>query len=706
MEKLCSQLSVHELSGKELGKTIALPELESALANGILQRVDELVAAYSTESFHKQRLQQKELSAAYATSLPKELGRTALAMELESKALTLSTLQQKKLRRLQAFQQDSSTRACDSQLYASTSSPRTSRKQSRALKIRIFPSLFRAIVILMIQSLTLHSLSFLFSISSLNCTSLSFQSRFPNGWAHELAELDDTTLQDELLTTFGDLELVKNELEKTCREEENEKQEEQLQILLWEQELEKHLADKPFLVNQLQKNLLENDEQKKLENQELQEKNFDKSFQKMIFQKLVALMPEKHFALAASSRLLGNEAWEEHREASKEISFDKVGDKELPPELRRAQLDCKDLRSASFRSPCPSNFEENSFEQNTFSTKSFDKSTFAENSFTEETFTQNSFTESSFTASSLTESSFTKNSFAKNGLRKKSFDKTSFSENAFLKNSFSQKSFDKKSFDKQSFDKQTFRRQLRTQQRGGTELPASSFEASSFEKSSFENSSFEKSSFEKSSFTQSSFEESSFTKSSFRTSSFRGSSFEEKSFNNPSFAESSLKASSFNQRSFEESRFSTRSLEESSFTSSFEQSSLQLNSFESSSLEDCSFPRASLDSDSFTRQPSTSELSKLDRSPSTTELAALRLELAELEQRALKKAASSSEPQTSAHLCLQGGSFSLFLGGGGLKTSRRRGGVLRGSFPPYSLHQLTSLTQLVPWLPCLGSSLP
>ena len=45
MEKLCSQLSVNELSGKELGKTIALPELESALANGSLQRVDELTAS-------------------------------------------------------------------------------------------------------------------------------------------------------------------------------------------------------------------------------------------------------------------------------------------------------------------------------------------------------------------------------------------------------------------------------------------------------------------------------------------------------------------------------------------------------------------------------------------------------------------------------------------------------------------------------------
>ena len=276
---------------------------------------------------------------------------------------------------------------------------------------------------------------------------------------------------------------MKNELEKTCREEENEKQEEQLQILLWEQELEKHLADKPFLVNQLQKNLLENDEQKELENQELQEKNFDKIFQKMIFQKLVALMPEKHFVLAASSRLLGNEAWEEHREASKEISFDRVGDKELPPELRRAQLDCKDLRSACFRALCPTSFEENSFTEETFSNTSLGDETFKESSlttssFTESSLTKNSFTESSLTKNSFTESSLTKKSFDKNSFEKNRFLENSFSENAFLKNSFSQKSLDEKSFDKKSFDKkslnkQTFSRQLRAQQRGGTELPAS-----------------------------------------------------------------------------------------------------------------------------------------------------------------------------------------------------------------------------------------
>ena len=76
---------------------------------------------------------------------------------------------------------------------------------------------------------------------------------------------------------------------------------------------------------------------------------------------------ESHFASAASSHLLGNEAWEKYREASEEISFKKtVRVKELPHQLRREQLDCKDLRSASFRALCPSNFEDNSLQQATF----------------------------------------------------------------------------------------------------------------------------------------------------------------------------------------------------------------------------------------------------------------------------------------------------------------------------------------------------
>ena len=102
----------------------------------------------------------------------------------------------------------------------------------------------------MIQSLTLHSLSFLFSISSLTCTSLSFTSSFPTGWAQILVD------QNELLTTFGKSELVnKAKLRRTCREE----------ILLWEQELEEHLADKSSWIDQLQQNLSENEKNKELD---------------------------------------------------------------------------------------------------------------------------------------------------------------------------------------------------------------------------------------------------------------------------------------------------------------------------------------------------------------------------------------------------------------------------------------------------------
>ena len=452
-----------ELRGKELVKPHKIPMLESALCREPVEKP--------------------------------ELERTALQMNLDS-------LQQKEIGRFKTFQQDSSTRASDAKPDASTSSPRALRKQLRALEPRIFPSLILVIVILMIHSLTLysltlHSLSFLSSIR-LTCTSVSFSSSFPTGWAHDLAD------QDLLLTTFGEQELENKAKHKgTCREEENEKQEE-LQILLWEQELVKHLADKTSWVDQLQKNLSENEKNKQLdENKELEEQNF----QSLIFKKkLVALLPEKHFALAASSQLLGNEAWEKLKEASEEISFDNVRGKELSQELRREQRDCKELRSASLRALCPSNFEdsslqeatfkEESFTASTFPEKSFDKSSFADSSFTEETFTKNSFTKSSLTPSSLT-----KTSFAKNGLRKKSFDKTSFSENTFLENSFSENSFDKSSLEAKTFNTATAKtaasterpsdRQFRAQQLGGTELPPSSFELSSLKEETFDNSSFQ-----------------------------------------------------------------------------------------------------------------------------------------------------------------------------------------------------------------------
>ena len=102
------------------------------------------------------------------------------------------------------------------------------------------------------------------------------------------------------------------------------------------------------------------------------------SFENMIVKKLVALLLEWHFAKAASTQLLGNEAWAKYREASHTIVFKKKGDKELPHKLRRQELDCKDLRSDSFRALCPTSFEENTFPEETFTKSSLEKETFRE----------------------------------------------------------------------------------------------------------------------------------------------------------------------------------------------------------------------------------------------------------------------------------------------------------------------------------------
>ena len=55
------QLLDEQLLGKETGKPLDLPELQSALSNESLQ-TDELVAAYSRNSFQHHSLQQKELA--------------------------------------------------------------------------------------------------------------------------------------------------------------------------------------------------------------------------------------------------------------------------------------------------------------------------------------------------------------------------------------------------------------------------------------------------------------------------------------------------------------------------------------------------------------------------------------------------------------------------------------------------------------------
>ena len=194
-----------------------------------------------------------------------------------------------------------------------------------------------------------------------------------------------------------------------------------------------------------------------LDKKQLETKNeFHQSFENMILKKLVALMPEKHFALAASSRLLGNEAWEEHREASKEISFDKKkGDKELPHQLRRQELDCKDLRSDSFRALCPTSFEENSFTEETFSNTSLEEETFQESSL----------------------ATRSKKQLDKKQLDKKQLDREQLDREQLLREQLLREHLLKE---------QLLREQLRPQQLGGTDLQTSSFQDSSLEAESFD----------------------------------------------------------------------------------------------------------------------------------------------------------------------------------------------------------------------------
>ena len=129
----------------------------------------------------------------------------------------------------------------------------------------------------------------------------------------------------------------------------------------------------------------------------------------LIFKKkLVALLLERHFALATSFQLYGNKAWKKLRVASNEISFGQlIGAKELHQQLRREQLDCKDLRSASFRALCPSSFEDDNFKEETFKEETFTEESFAESSLEEETFSESSLEDSNLTESSLTESNLT-----------------------------------------------------------------------------------------------------------------------------------------------------------------------------------------------------------------------------------------------------------------------------------------------------------
>ena len=378
---------VSQLWGKELVKPNTIPELQSLQKKELVEmttktldklELDKAASSLELSAYNSTALRmideiKDELSASHCTALlqkPDEGRRAFEAWRSESDQLQL-------LDREIVFKQAFSK--SDDQLSLSGGasealaafSKSSSTMQPKRTSISLSSILLFIFFILMIS---------IFPSKSLEN---SFDNNFIHCCAFQLVE------QDELSTTFGQKELgKKNEFHKT---------------FLWDQELEELLVDKTCPLDppydhlgqeklwsvQLQQNLLENDEQKELEDQELQEKNFHKSFQKKIFlKKLDALLLEWHFAKAASHQLVGIKAGEKHREASKEIGFDKVGDKELlQEELRREELGCKDLWPAYFRALCPHSFEENSFTEETFSNTSLGEETFKESSLTTSSFT-------------------------------------------------------------------------------------------------------------------------------------------------------------------------------------------------------------------------------------------------------------------------------------------------------------------------------
>ena len=695
-----------QLDKLELRQLSSQPE--SSLTDDKLERSDStmslqqrslqkqsLQAAYSIDSFQSDSL--TELSLSFQNQLTACLGH-----ELEKKAVHTELLGSR------CFQLPSSTRAFEDQLAAWNGSTRAlekkhlaspsalcaSRKQFEASNPRIFPNLVRELVILLVISLILcslslsscmstlilHSLSFLSYSSSLTCISLSFPFCMFIGWARELSE------QNELLTTFVLNNLDDNELQRTEGEKELV---ETLAIdnLLWDHELEELLTTKSFQLdqpqqqqqdqlekqlwsNQHQQNLFENelDTNKKKKNKndkKLENKEFDKkNFQSLIYKKLVALLQNTHFASAASSQLLGYEAWGKYREASAD-SFDRVGDKELLQQELRQQLGFKDLRPAYSWALCPESFEDTSFTAETFANTSFDKKSFAK-----KTLDKKSFEKKSFHKQSFHKKSFAKTSFAKQTSEKKSLDKKSFATRSSTKNSFDEKSFAKKSFPRKSFGKR-------------------SLDKKSFEKKSFHKKGFAKTSFVKPTFGKRSLDKNSFAKKSFDKRSLNQKRFEKESFDKKRFSKSSLR----------ESSLGTSSLE----TSSLAQSSFANSSLAESSLKNTSFQESSFKKPSFKQSPPTAELEQLAWRTSTSELA-------KLEQRAFRPELDQLDTLEQEELRtreqLKRGSFSLFLGGSSSERSCCRGGVLRGKLPllPQTLDKLEPLQPL--WLkPSLSVSL-
>ena len=103
------------------------------------------------------------------------------------------------------------------------------------------------------------------------------------------------------------------------------------------------------------------------------DKNFNEHFANLIFNKLDALLLERHFASAASFQLYGIKAWKKHREASEKISFGERRDKELPHQFRPEQLSHKAFWLSSFEALCLYSFRDSSLKEETFSQRASER---------------------------------------------------------------------------------------------------------------------------------------------------------------------------------------------------------------------------------------------------------------------------------------------------------------------------------------------
>ena len=220
-----------------------------------------------------------------------------------------------------------------------------------------FPSLLSIFMILVVSSLTLHSLSFLFSTSSLTLYSLSFHIRSLDQQLGSYSLSFHIWSLDQQLGSYSlsfhirslDQQLGSYSLSFHIRSLDQQLGSYSLSFRI--RSLDKsrsmsgawtravpypELGQEQFHIRSLDKNSsISGAWTRAVPYPELGQEQFHirsldnmrfhiQSFENMILKKLVALLLESHFAKAASTQLLGNEAWAKYREASQKIVFKKT----------------------------------------------------------------------------------------------------------------------------------------------------------------------------------------------------------------------------------------------------------------------------------------------------------------------------------------------------------------------------------------------